>query len=97
MSKYLDPILTALSSGPKTNEDLRRHLAKSAVFASSDTIRKVCISAWEQRQIDKRTVVTKKHRMGIVVWSLPEESPEKVDAAERLLLQEPSSSFKFGR
>lgn len=97
MSKYLDPILTALSSGPKTNEDLRRHLAKSAVFASSDTIRKVCVSAWEQKRIEKRMVVTKKHRMGIAVWSLPEESAEKIAAVEKCLLEEPYSSFKFGR
>lgn len=95
--KCVDEIMILLSQEPHTNETLRRALAKKGFYASNDTVRKVCVAACERGDVKKTSVVTKKHRNGIAIWSKVDESPEKIQACVDMLKSLKDSSFRFAR
>lgn len=89
-----DVILSALTQGPMTNEDLRRLLCRNGHPATTlSSIRKLCNSMRDEGVVGMKLIRTKRYRNGLSLWHLPDAPTTSIEARTRELSEEPARSF----
>jgi hypothetical protein len=81
--------------GPKTSEELKSACGKRGVIVSASSVRKICNDAAEEKTIRRQMLKTPRYRMGVVLWSVLDESAERIDAA-KARLEGPAPRMLFG-